>query len=257
MNLYLNLLWVIATPYFPPTLYQNYPSIIRRIDSWKVPNTKKIVLGKTEQGRDIFAYEVRGRQKRFCHLIVSGLHPIEQSTSTIILGLFWELKNGYKPKCSILIVPVLNVDAKRYVRRRRNMRGVDLNRDYGQGKRSFTQKETQALRRWLIRHHPMTVLDIHQCGNSIHLPRKYIPPDGKRRARQLLKLLPYKSMVRTYVRNSSMLVDYTSYAFDAYSYVLEMGSCRRNLIWKRKRQKKFVGRTATAILLWQDQFHRQ
>ncbi|MBZ0293222.1 MAG: hypothetical protein K8L99_11710 [Anaerolineae bacterium] len=146
------------------------------------------VVGKSVEGRSIVARQL-GEGRRIL-MLVGGIHGgWEANTVTLMnqmLTHFDENPEDIPPGLSLVIIPAANPDG--LVRGlepagRFNTNGVDLNRNWGcdwqadaywrdqtvdAGAREFSEPETQALRDFILRTAPATVLFYHSAAAGVY-----------------------------------------------------------------------------------------
>jgi carboxypeptidase T len=156
-------------------------------------------IGRTVQGRSIWAFRIRdpARPVRRKVLVFAGIHPIEWISTETAVTVALSLAEHPITGVELVVVPVLNIDrrlmveadllAGRNVYRRRNMNGVDLNRDYAVHRESeviwqhilpglygaspapLSQPESQALD-GLLQEGFDVAISLHSFGGYIYHP---------------------------------------------------------------------------------------
>lgn len=136
--------WLAGEPNEYRTGYHSYAEASRELKKLeqKYPHlARRVSLGKSVEGRDIWALRIREQRGQEKVVITGCHHAREWMTVEIPLGIARELcehpekTNGKE----VWIVPVVNPDGLEYSRDtdnmwRKNIRGVDLNRNYCDGK---------------------------------------------------------------------------------------------------------------------------
>lgn len=84
------------------------------------------LLGKSVQGRPIYAYRVGDQNSKRKILVIGEVHGDERAGSAIA-DLF--VREGARSDAQLWVIPQLNPDGAR-ARTRQNARGVDLNRNF-------------------------------------------------------------------------------------------------------------------------------
>lgn len=148
------------------------------------------LLGRSVQGRKIFAWRLGERGKRRIVMIAS-MHGDEPHTRQIL----WALRDGRPIRgIDLWVVPAYNPDGLAR-RTRGNARGVDLNRNYPyrwarlhgryySGPRPVSEPETRAVRNFLRQVRPRRVISFHQPLHGVDTDTKR-PGFARRLARAL------------------------------------------------------------------------
>ncbi|MCY3641554.1 MAG: M14 family metallopeptidase, partial [Gammaproteobacteria bacterium] len=133
------------------------------------PGARLMEIGRSVEGRPIRALHVNPEAPR--HLLLLGRqHPPEVTGALALMSFMERLLAKRREACvqlgpdcaffkghGLMLAPNLNPDGVARGHWRHNLRGVDLNRDWG----AFTQPETQAIRDW--------VGDLEAAGQSLAL----------------------------------------------------------------------------------------
>jgi hypothetical protein len=125
-----------------------------------IPNAKKMEIGRSKYGRPIYELQLgKGPKKLF---IWSQMHGDEASGTRAILNFIHAISQhgslftNVLNQITIVVIPVLNPDgATAYTRR--NVEGIDLNRD---AKACFSS-ETAVLQGRILHHQPDLALNLH------------------------------------------------------------------------------------------------
>lgn len=139
-------------------------------------------LGKSVEGRPIQAYVSPSKGNRTL-LVFGGFHGDEPKSVRLARLLIEELQHASKPKSSVrwVIVPVVNPDGYE-IRRRRNARRVDLNRNFPTtnwqctskrsrmfgGEAPASEPETRVVIQTIERFKPSAIITIHSIGRHRH-----------------------------------------------------------------------------------------
>lgn len=149
----------------------HYRKLLKR---WsKGPQAKRIVLGTSHDGRKIAAVHLGNADAPRLVLLFGRQHPPEV-TGAIAMEAFVDrivemvaADPSLGERYQFLIVPALNPDGVARGNWRANLGGKDLNRDWG----SFSQPETQAVKRWLdalpMSVRPVLMLDFHSTWRNL------------------------------------------------------------------------------------------
>lgn len=140
------------------------------------------VIGRSVLGAPIHARSTTARRTRVAGLILGTMHGDEPKSAYVVRRLWDELAAW--PSASELvpcvIVPVVNPDG--YARRRRrNARGVDLNRNFPTtdwspaatrsrhhpGSRPLSEPESRAIHRLVLRVRPAWIVTVHSISNHM------------------------------------------------------------------------------------------
>lgn len=134
---------------------------------------KKVVVGKTHQGRKILAYFRGDPNAERTFLVLGQMHGDETAGRETALYMIKRLRP--RPGTGLWIIPSMNPDG-RVKLSRTNARGVDLNRNwptsgwirgtkgsrtYG-GPKKASERETRAMMRFLKRTKPDYIASLHQ-----------------------------------------------------------------------------------------------
>jgi protein MpaA len=139
---------------------------------------KKVVVGKTHQGRQIVAYFRGDPKARRVLLILGQMHGDEPAGRRTALHAIQRAKP--RAGTGLWIIPSMNPDG-RARHTRTNARGVDLNRNWptsgwikgSKGSRTYggpkkgSERETRAMMRFLQEHRPDYIASLHQPLNGI------------------------------------------------------------------------------------------
>jgi hypothetical protein len=140
---------------------------------------RRVLLGRSSKGRPIRAFRVGDRSSPRKALVVGSIHGNEPEGLSVTDAL-----RGLHPRgVDLWVVPTVNPDGLR-ANRRQNARGVDLNRNfsyrwrrdgrrgssYYSGPRPFSEPETRAVRRLILRLRPQITIWFHQPWGFVVLP---------------------------------------------------------------------------------------
>lgn len=154
------------------------------------------VLGRSAEGRRVFAYRVGNPSARRTAVVMSTMHGDERDT----VGIVTALRDGPPVRgLDLWLVPVYNRDGYA-AHDRYNSRGVDLNRNYpvawveqtGSGERPTSERETRIFMRFLNRVEPDRLVSFHQPLDGVDTSHRKHPEFLRRLSRQLD--LPRKRM---------------------------------------------------------------
>jgi protein MpaA len=143
-----------------------------------VPVPPPVVVGRSVQGRSIVARRVGDRAAGRRALVVGAIHGDEGAGRAVV-----RLLAGADPRgVDLWLVSTLNPDGSRQ-RTRTNARGVDLNRNFSRGwrhnargrgdhsgPRPFSEPETRAVRRLILRLRPRVTIWFHQPWGQVLAP---------------------------------------------------------------------------------------
>lgn len=143
---------------------------------------KEETLGKSVEGRPIQAYVAPNRGNRTL-LVFGGFHGDEPKSVHLARRLMEELQRAPQSKDLVrwVIVPVVNPDGYE-IRRRRNARRVDLNRNFPTtnwqrtskrsrmfgGEEPASEPETRLVIQTIERFEPSAIITIHSIGRHRH-----------------------------------------------------------------------------------------
>ena len=115
------------------------------------------ICGYSVESRPIYYYVIGEGNETI--LILGGLHGNEPKGTYACLEILANLtESDYLLKrYRFVVIPLCNPDGAA-VFRRRNLRDVDLNRDFY----DFSQPETQAIRRVFVESSPVLLIDVHE-----------------------------------------------------------------------------------------------
>jgi protein MpaA len=157
---------------------------------------RRVVLGRSVDGRAIVAYETGDTTASRRELVVGCIHGNE----TAGIAIARRLERAAPPGVDLWIVPVLNPDGVA-AGTRGNAHGVDLNRNfpwrwrpmggvYYSGKRPLSEPEARIAYRLIERLHPQVSIWFHQhmdlvyaSGGSLAVERRFAMLSGLRLAR--------------------------------------------------------------------------
>jgi murein peptide amidase A len=135
-----------------------------------------VVLGHSVDGRPIKAVERGDPSSPRKALVVGSIHGDEPAGLRVTRALRKLRATGV----DLWIVDTANPDGLA-AHRRTNARGVDLNRDFGR----FSQPETRAIRRFVLKLKPAVSIWYHQPWDAVLTPRcGSAPPIERRYARR-------------------------------------------------------------------------
>ena len=150
-----------------------------------VSGARRILLGRSAEGRPIIALEVGQRSSRRKVLVVGCTHGDECAGTAIAQRLA-----GVQPRFDLWIVPDLNPDGAARGSRG-NAHGVDLNRNfpwhwqrlyglYDSGPRALSERESRIAYKLILRLHPAVSIWFHQhlavvdeSGGSLGIERRF------------------------------------------------------------------------------------
>lgn len=129
---------------------------------------RRVLLGRSVEGRAVVAYEVGDTDSRWRELVVGCIHGNEQAG----IAVARRLEQGSPPGIDLWIVPVLNPDGL-LARKRGNAHGVDLNRNFPwrwrplrglfySGPAPLSEPESRIAYRLIRRLHPQVSVWFHQ-----------------------------------------------------------------------------------------------
>lgn len=128
---------------------------------------KKVVIGRSVQGRPIWAYRKGNPHAKRVVVILGQMHGDERAG--VRAARYTKNHVPVSLDADVWIVPTMNPDGYR-ADTRRNARGVDLNRNWpthwvsgdGTGSRALSEPETRAMRDFLRRKQPRFIASMHQ-----------------------------------------------------------------------------------------------
>jgi protein MpaA len=150
----------------------------------QLPTTRRVLLGRSTEGRAIRAVRVGDPDSPRKALVIGAIHGNETQGLRITRAL---RRSSGVTGVDLWVVETVNPDG---VARgsRGNVRGVDLNRNFsfrwrggpGHGARPFSERETRVVRRWILRLRPAVTIWYHQpwnavlaCGSDVPMERRY------------------------------------------------------------------------------------
>ena len=154
------------------------------------------VLGRSAEGRRVFAYRVGDPSARRTAVVISSMHGDERDTVDIVTTL----RDGPPVRgLDLWLVPVYNRDGYA-AHGRYNSRGVDLNRNFpvewarqpASGGRPASERETRIFMRFLHRVDPDRLVSFHQPLDGVDTSHRKNPAFLRRLSEQLG--LPLKRM---------------------------------------------------------------
>lgn len=133
----------------------------------KTPESCRISIGWSVEGREIVAWEFAGTEAAGRTLLIGGMHGDEFATIDLLESFRERVPEGTGP---VVVLPLANPDG--LVRRTRyNANGVDLNRNFGFNWRSdcleppgpgpWSEPESRALRDFIVRWEPDRIVALH------------------------------------------------------------------------------------------------
>lgn len=139
---------------------------------------KRIVVGKTSQGRKIVAYFRGDPKAKRVALVLGQMHGDEPAGRRTAMYIVERLR--VKPGTGLWVIPTMNPDG-RAKDTRTNARGVDLNRNWPtsgwikgtKGSRTYggpkkgSERETKAMMRFLKKYKPRYIASLHQPLNGV------------------------------------------------------------------------------------------
>ncbi len=134
----------------PPHSPKNFDDWIDSIEA-TFP-IERSVVGRSVQGRALHLFEFGGGDNSPLLIIVGRMHPPESTGSGALFGFVETLvadtpqARAFREQVRTVVVPLVNPDGLAEGHWRTNIRGKDLNRDWG----PFTEPETQAVARALL-----------------------------------------------------------------------------------------------------------
>jgi len=172
------------------------PAIGRAAATAATPAAVAHVLGRSAEGRRVFAYRVGDRSARRTAVVMSTMHGDERDTVDIVTAL------RDRPPVrglDLWLVPVYNRDGYA-AHSRYNSRGVDLNRNFpvewveqpASGERPASERETRIFMRFLHRVDPDRLVSFHQPLDGVDTSHRKSPAFLRRLGEQLN--LPLKRM---------------------------------------------------------------
>jgi protein MpaA len=155
------------------------------------PAPRPAVIGHSVQGRPIVARRVGDRAAARTALVVGSIHGDERAGAAVI-----RLLEDAQPRgVDLWLVRSANPDGS-HAHTRTNARGVDLNRNFSRGwrhnapgrgdhsgPRPFSEPETRALRRLILRVRPSVTIWFHQPWGQVLAPCHGPAPLQRRYAR--------------------------------------------------------------------------
>lgn len=164
----------------------------------KGPSTRAKVIGKSVRGRPIRAWHIGNRKVKRKVVVLAAMHGDELAPRRVLHSL---RKRRHIRRVNMWVVPTVNPDGARR-HRRKNARGVDLNRNYPvrwknldghyeSGSRPRSERETRVLMRFLRRVNPRYVVSFHQPLHGVDVSASKSRKLARRLARQMR--LPRKS----------------------------------------------------------------
>ena len=193
-----------------------------------LPFVSIIDVGMSADGREIRGIAIGNPAAEKVVIVVGRQHPPE-ITGALALFPFVEtlasehlVAKQYREEVLTIVVPILNPDGVEGGHWRHNVRGVDLNRDWG----PFLQPETRAMRDLIKRlvdgegRHLQFLLDFHSTGRDVFytLPEELatIPPDlSERWLERLEQRLPQFKVNRDPGHNAQLPVS-KAFAYEVY-----------------------------------------
>lgn len=158
-----------------------------------------IVVGQSVQGRPITARRIGDPSSARKVLVVGAIHGDEGAGRAIVRALASE---GAAGAADIWLVSTVNPDGSRRGTRT-NARGVDLNRNFSRGwranaggrldyagRRPFSEPESRAVRRLVLRLRPRVTISFHQPWGQVLAPCRGVAALQRRYAR--IARLPVK-----------------------------------------------------------------
>ena len=150
------------------------------------------VIGKSQRGRPIRAWRIGSRKAKRKVVVLAAMHGNELAPRRILHSL---RKRRNIRRVDMWIVPTVNPDGARR-HRRKNARGVDLNRNfpvrwkdldgkYESGVRPRSERETRVLMRFLRRVNPRYVVSFHQPLYGVDVSTRKSRRLARRLSRQL------------------------------------------------------------------------
>lgn len=201
-------------------------------------NYTALTYGKSNKGRSLKAYYVRGRT-RDTIMVTAGVHGSEKGSVLVAANLLIRAcAAGNRMHHTLIVVPIMNPDGfSKYGRR--NSRRVDLNRD------AFTRtevesKELDQLARAVKRHYNLVAhVSLHMTGNILIRP----PPKTKayKASRRFAKY--FNGLGRKlYTRNVRVHGTWNAYfsSLGVPSVLLEIGRSKHGLAYTIDKQVKYL-----------------
>jgi hypothetical protein len=219
--------------------YHTWPEIREKIGEWKRRQpglVQETAIGKTLQGRNIVALKISDHADRDEDepevLLMAGIHPREQPAQVLLVRLIDEILREYGKderitrlvdQREIWVIPIFNVDGKvhdmkhgngkdRGVAQRKNLNGVDLNRqfpvrwggstdlrtkpkttldpksDYFIGWGPLEEPESKVLEEFFRSRPLRAFVDIHSPFKAIYFPR-HLPDSDHARYTELAQAM--------------------------------------------------------------------
>jgi hypothetical protein len=144
-------------------------------------------IGKTAAGRDLEIVRIGHATAPHRVFVRARAHPWEAGSSWVAQGLIERLLAGdeettrFLREYSVSVLPMGNKDGVARGGTRFNLRGKDLNRDWGSPADPAVSPENAALERWLEREiaagrKPDLAMELHNDGNGrLHISRPPVP----------------------------------------------------------------------------------
>ncbi|AMV40398.1 M14 family zinc carboxypeptidase [Planctomyces sp. SH-PL62] len=189
-----------------PVLYvaRVEPYRLSDLDRWlKAIATNPLVeiapIGRTAEGRELEIVRVGRPDAPYRVFLRARAHPWEPGGNWVVQGLVARLLSGddeakrHLERYCVYILPMANKDGVALGRTRFNLRGKDLNRDWGRPADPGLSPENHALEAWLeemIRRgeRPHLALELHNDGDGrLHVSRP--PVEGLERHLDRMKTL--------------------------------------------------------------------
>lgn len=172
-------------------------------EAGSVPAARRVLLGRSVQGRRLWAHHLGDPQAETTLLVVGGMHGTEPAGMSLARRLI--ATTAPVRGVRLIVVPTMNPDGDAR-RTRQNARGVDLNRNfpggrhqqrrggtYYSGPRDLSEVEARVMHDLISTEQPDGLLVYHQqlnlvdpCGGSLALARRYAADSGLR-----LRALPH------------------------------------------------------------------
>lgn len=160
--------------------------------------TRAKIIGESVRDRPIRAWRIGNPKARRKVVVLAAMHGDELAPRRVLRSL---RRRPHIGRVDMWVVPTANPDGA-HRHRRKNARGVDLNRNYPvrwkdldgayeSGPRPRSEPETRALMRFLRRVDPRYVVSFHQPLHGVDVSAPKSAAFGRRLARRLH--LPTKS----------------------------------------------------------------
>jgi hypothetical protein len=170
--------------------------LLRKIESHPLVRLENI--GSTVAGRDLEIVQIGNREAPRRVFVRARAHPWEAGSNWVAQGLIERLLAGDEETArflrlySVSVMPMANKDGVARGGTRFNLRGIDLNRGWGEAADPNLSPENAALEKWLEREiqqgrKPDLALELHNDGNGrLHVSRPPVPQLDRYLARMVI-----------------------------------------------------------------------